>query len=457
MSQENEEPTEVLGFLEEMTMNDIKKSISTAGTGKETETHKILDRYGKEGLEEFLMGSKLDSQPGLLDPSVAKKYYIRSVEKGHALGQLNMALIYVQGTHETEKDEKKAVKLMKLSANQGCASALYNKAKWLLDGTMGEEKNPKKAYKLLEKAKKDPLMYVMGDGYNILFLLSKMRLDGNGCKKNPEKAQEFLYAAEKLQPGNIPKEVFDMYQLMVAMSPISNQRESDLRWRRLKVAYDYMGKQTLGDWENLHAYYGMPFSISPSSKGDGDLVMTWQEMREWKMKVGCQDQLPETYPAMDDPLPPLECDNRTCDVDETQLEGSMKKCSECEAPYCSEKCQRADWKNHKPVCEAISLQINGDSTITDSEREYIKGTDLASIKEMGLTHVLAELDARKKEARKCNHKELGTPCNKTCLVDKVAETRKNQQKFAMVGGKQLSSADKEAASRLGFKIPDELQ
>ena len=78
---------------------------------------------------------------------------------------------------------------------------------------------------------------------------------------------------------------------------------------------------------------------------------------------------------------------------------------------------------------------------------------------MGLTKVLAELDARKKEARKCNHKELGIPCNKNCLVDKIAEQRvqQNQHKFALVAGKQVSSADKEAASRLGFEIPSELQ
>lgn len=34
---------------------------------------------------------------------------------------------------------------------------------------------------------------------------------------------------------------------------------------------------------------------------------------------------------------------------------TMKKCSQCKtARYCSTECQKADWKQHKPICETLS-------------------------------------------------------------------------------------------------------
>jgi len=453
MSRKKKGSTQVLGFLEEQAIKQVQKTISS---GKDAEVNKILDRYGKEGLEEYLIASDLDPRPGkqsVLDPSVAKKYYMMSADKGHALGQFSMALMYLQGTHGTEKDEKTAVKLMKLSANQGCASALYNRAKWFIDGTMDQEKNPKKAYKLLGKAKKDPLMDLTGGGADIYLLLSTMRLQGNGCTKNPESAQEYLYAAERLQPGRVPKEVFDMTQLMVGLSPVSSQRESDLRWRRIKVAVRTVGRQTLNFWANLHAHNGMPFSISPSSTGDGDMVVNFRDMQEWKIRVGCIDQLPETYPAMAEPLPPLECENSKCDVDETQIKGSMKKCSECQAPYCSETCQRADWPKHKPVCNAISAQINDDN-LTDHDKEYLRGMDPDKLKGLGLSHADLE-NFLSQPTKKCDHEEFGIPCSKNCLEERGAVTQ-NKRKYTLVGRKELTDADKGAASRLGLKIPTEL-
>jgi len=409
MSCEKKGSTQVLGFLEEQAMKQIQKSISS---GKNATINKMLEHYGKEGLEEYLLGRHLNVQ-SKVDPTLAKKYYMISADKGHALGQIKMALIYFRGTHGTEKDEEMFIKLTKLSANQGCPSALYNRAEWLLNGTMahmGLETNPKKAYKLLGKAKKGPLLDIdTGLEVDIYILLAQMRLQGNGCTKNPKSALEYLHAVERLQPGKFSKEVFDMTQLIVGLSPVSCLRESDLRWRRLKVAVRSVGRQTLDFWENLHGHYGMKFSISPSSTGDGDMVVNFCEMQEWKTRVGCIDKLPETYPAMGELLPPLECNNSACDVDETQIKRSMKKCSECQAPYCSETCQRADWRKHKPVCNAISARIN-DDTDQDKENPELKGLGLAQT-------------------------EL----------------------YKVLGRKELTDADKEAAYRLGFQIPNELQ
>merc|ERR550519_1703543 len=423
-------------------------------------TNKIRDHYGMEGLEEYLIGNVLDPdhrKEAILEPSVAVKYYNQSASKGHALGLLTMALIHLKGTHGVEMDEKMAVKLMKLSASQGCASALYHRAMWLLDGTLGYEKNAQKAYKLLIKAKKDPLMDVTGEGFNIYRQLFSMRLQGTGCTKNPESAQEYLMAADRVSPGTIPARMFDMVQLVIGLSPVSSQRESDLRWRRLKVALRHIDMGPLSNRARLYAYLGLPFSVSPASTGDSDLVVDYGELQEWMMKVGCVYELPEEYPAMDDPLPLEECENGSCNVDETQLEGSMKKCSECQAPYCSEDCQRADWKQHKPTCNLISARINSNS-MTDKDKEYIRGIDYDNIKEEEVIHHLSELGFSQSDfekelsrtAKKCEHDES------TCPADCIAVVQE-KHKFPIVATKKLTETEKAAAVRLGFKIPNDLK
>jgi hypothetical protein len=191
----------------------------------------------------------------------------------------------------------------------------------------------------------------------------------------------------------------------------------------------------------------MPFSINPSSTGDGDLAVDFHDMQEWKIKVGCLDELPETYPAMEDPLPPLECTQ--CHIEETKIKGSMKKCEECQAPYCSVECQRANWKKHKPVCDAISAQTNSD--LTDHEQEYLRGLDPKVLKDMGIpqTH-LDELMS--KPATNCEHDEFGIPCNRECLRKRGAVTQ-NKYKYTLVEGKKLNQEQKDIASRLGLNIP----
>jgi len=459
MSGETENPGEVLGYLEGRVVKLVQKSISS---GKDDQINKMREHYGVEGLEEYLIGAALDdAEEPVLDSSVARKYYNRSANKGHALGLVSMALIYLEGTHGVEKDEKNGVKLMKLSANKRCARALYHRAMWLLEGTMGHEKNPQKAYKLLMKAKKDPAIESnagSGKGFKIYCELFSMRLNGNGCTKSPESAQEYLKAAERLRPGTIPAKIFDMVQLLVGLSPASQQRESDLRWRRLKVALRHLRRAPLSTWAHGYAYLGLPFSVSPSSTGDDDLVVNYRELQDWMIKVGCVHELPEEYPAKDDPLPPLECENNSCSLDETQLEGAMKKCSECQAPYCSEACQRADWPAHKPTCNLISARMN-ENSMTDEQREYIQGVDFNKfMKDEGIHHLskigFSQNDFEKELSRpatKCEHVELGTPCTEDCIA--VAQEK---HKFPIVAGKKLTGAEKAAAVRLGFKIPTPL-
>ena len=106
---------------------------------------------------EYLVGSDLDPRPGqinVLGPQGAKKYYERSASKGHPMGQFALALVYLQGTHQTDKNYEIGSNLMKSSAKQGFGPALYNRARWLIDGTMGCKKDPSKAYRMLGKAKK---------------------------------------------------------------------------------------------------------------------------------------------------------------------------------------------------------------------------------------------------------------------------------------------------------------
>jgi mitochondrial splicing suppressor protein 51 len=41
----------------------------------------------------------------------------------------------------------------------------------------------------------------------------------------------------------------------------------------------------------------------------------------------------------------------TCKISESSLANALKRCAKCQTtPYCSRKCQQADWKSHKKVC-----------------------------------------------------------------------------------------------------------
>jgi len=443
-----------MGFLEEQIVNKVKKQISNQD---DPGVKAIRDKYGEEGLLEYLVGSDLDPRPGqtnVLGPQVAKKYYERSASKGHPMGQFALSLVYLQGTHQTDKDYEIGSNLMKSSAKQGFGPALYNRARWLIDGTMGCKKDPSKAYRMLGKAKKDPLLdEVAGAAANVYILLATMRLQGLGCTKNPESAQDYLDLAEKSQPGRVPQSVMDMCKLLLGISGVSKQREADLRWRRLKVALRSAGPNlTLNEWAGLYSYYGLPFSVSPSSHDQGSIVMNHDEMMSWKIRVHCLEEMPEMYPASDDPLPPLECDNVTCHLDETQISGKMKKCSECQAPYCSEACQRADWSRHKPVCAAISANINNEGGLTDHEKDFMEREGIEKLRGMGLT------DAKISEAmssttageRKCEHDQFGIPCGRECLAERGAITQKRHNYFLVQDKQELTPEQVEEAIRLGL-------
>jgi hypothetical protein len=52
---------------------------------------------------------------------------------------------------------------------------------------------------------------------------------------------------------------------------------------------------------------------------------------------------------------PVVCNNPSCEslAGVSEAAASCKACSECRCRYCSEACQQADWKRHKPVCKRM--------------------------------------------------------------------------------------------------------
>lgn len=62
---------------------------------------------------------------------------------------------------------------------------------------------------------------------------------------------------------------------------------------------------------------------------------------------------------------PSACNNPACTTfrgpsDSSLVVGSNSKCSSCRmARYCSKSCQRAAWKQHKPVCRALAAGCGG--------------------------------------------------------------------------------------------------
>jgi len=267
---------------------------------------------------------------------------------------------------------------------------------------------------------------------------------------NPESAQDYLNLAESIQPGKVSQEVRDMCKLLISVSGVTKQREADLRWRRLKVALRSAGPYlSLNGWAEIFSHYGLPFSITPASHGQGSVVMNREAMMSWKISVQCMEEMPETYPASGDPLPPLECDNSACDVDETRISGKMKKCSECQAPYCSEACQRADWPRHKPVCGAISAQMNSDQDLTDHDKEYMEREGIEKLRTMGISETVID-EAMGTNVRKCEHDQFGIPCSTECLAERGAVTQNKHNYFLVKGGEEPTREQMTEALRLGL-------
>ena len=129
------------GIVEKKVVTAVRREIRM---GKED---LFKDAYGLAGLEEYLVGGQFEL---LLDEKyyeVGRKYYIKSCEKGHPLGQFAAALMYLQGSLGQSVDEVLGVEIMSRAAKAGCGPALYNKGRWLnwlMEGTFGQQKDERR-------------------------------------------------------------------------------------------------------------------------------------------------------------------------------------------------------------------------------------------------------------------------------------------------------------------------
>lgn len=74
----------------------------------------------------------------------------------------------------------------------------------------------------------------------------------------------------------------------------------------------------------------------------------------------------------------MECWGKNCWI------VSKKHCKVCEAPYCSEKCQKENWKTHKLVCRKYLYQrLKCYLEFERNGRKCIEGIGSSSIDIMG--------------------------------------------------------------------------
>jgi len=411
----------------------------------------IKDAYGMAGLEDYLVGGQFEKLADENYYETGRKYYQKSCEKGHPLGQFAVALMYLQGSMGQSVDESLGVEMMSRAAKAGCGPALYNKGKWLLDGTFQQPKDAKKANKLFHRAIKDPVMAEFPQQMaRTLVSLARLRMDGEGCTKSYSKALGHFRAAEEVEPSEFTKTAIKQLELLESIGGCELQREADTRNRRLKVLARAVQYQSLGNWVAMYKHCGFELSVQPGVEEAG-VSLDQGGMVEWMERAGAVQTLPEEYPGMHDPLPSLECTG--CLVTEDTLGEKMKKCTDCQAPYCGAACQRKDWKKHKPVCEAVQGSMGDD--LTHHELELLKQDENLAERLSKLGISMEEFDNVASTLKECGHGESSIPCSTECLHEKGAGSM-NKHGYTLVGQSVLTERQRQNARDLGHELPQEM-
>jgi len=436
----------LVGIVEKDVVMTVRKDIKR---GKE---ELLKNAYGESGLEEYLVGGQFENLNEEAFYELGRKYYQKSCEKGHPLGQFAVALTYLQGSLGQAKDEKLGVEMMSRAAKAGCGPALFNKGRWLLEGMFGQQKDARKANKMFHRALKDPIMKEFKQQHvDTLLSLAQVRMGGLGCSKSYSAALKHYKAAEEVDPGKVDQKVIKQLQVLEAISGVEIQREADNRNRRLKVLTRTIQYQSLGDWILLYKHCGFDLSVQPSME-EVQVSLTHAGMVEWMEKVGAIQTLPEEYPAMGDPLPALECERPGCDVTEDTSGEKMKKCTECQAPYCGVACQRKDWPRHRPVCEAVEGSIG--SGLTHHEMEILKQDKglVDKLEKMGISK--EEFDQVSSSLKECNHSDTSIPCGMECFKEKGAGSQ-TMHNYTLVGQSVLTERQRQTAKEVGLELPQD--
>jgi len=300
---------------------------------------------------------------------LVRKYYKLSSEKEHPFGQCRLGEILLFGKYGEVKDEDTGIKLVQKAAERGCGPALTYYGEALLEGSFGLEKNPIHANKYLLKAKKDPfLSNFPKHHFTLLTTLGSMRYLGEGCLESPSGALRYYQEADKMKPGHLPQEMLSDLEAHAKSNGVEFQKEFNTRLRRLKPALveaDML--KSLIDWVKLWNFYGLRLSKEPTA-AEAEVSMTREEVDSWMAQENITMTMLEKYPAMEEPLPPLQCSKKGCDVTEKTTGRGMKKCMMCRGPYCSLACQQSDWPRHHPHCTLVAAKIKQFVTTCDMEQ-----------------------------------------------------------------------------------------
>jgi len=409
------------------------------------------DAYGMAGLEDYLVGGQFEKLADEKYHEVGRKYYQKSCDKGHPLGQFAVALMYLQGSMGQSVDESLGVEMMSRAAKVGCGPALYNKGRWIMDGIFQQQKDAKKAKKLFHRALKDPVMVEFPQQMSrTLVCLARLRMDGEGCSKSYSAALKHFRAAEEVEPSEFTKTAIKQMELLESLGGCELQREADTRNRRLKVLARAVQYQTLGDWVSLYRHCGFELNVQPGVEEAG-VSLDQDGMVEWMQRSGAVQTLPDEYPGMHDPLPPMECTG--CLVTEDTLGEKMKKCTDCQAPYCGAACQRKDWEKHRPVCEAVQGYMGDD--LSHHELELLKQNENLAEKLSKMGFSMEDFDSATSSLRECGHDEFSIPCSTECFKEKGAGAM-NEHGYFLVGQSVLTERQRQNARELGHELPQDL-
>merc|ERR1712059_194355 len=189
-----------------------------------------------------------------------------------------------------------------------------------------------------------------------------------GCLESPSGALRYYQEADKIIPGRLGSEKLCICEAHSEGDGVGFQRELNIRLRRLKpVLVEADMFKSLIDWVKIWNFHGLRLSKEPTA-AEAEVSMTRQEVDSWMVRENITMTLLEKYTAMEEPLPPLQCSRKGCDVTEKITGRGMKKCKSCRGPYCSLTCHQTDWPRHHPHCTLVTAKMKNDVTTCDMEQ-----------------------------------------------------------------------------------------
>jgi len=173
--------------------------------------------------------------------------------------------------------------------------------------------------------------------------------------------------------SRLDNEARDDARITLGFARIAIQKNNfEEAFRKINEAQNFYASEFGEDSQSMGAVYELKLHCYIRTKNKTMAKKCVKKMKkyfpsdcyEFKMMQQQVNDIPEqTYKIEEEIRIPVRCSNTKCNKKETHA-GEFKKCARCRlARYCSQKCQRKDWKiRHQRECQKYNRVVLREQT-----------------------------------------------------------------------------------------------